>query len=123
MESMTNAPHLLPGARAGYRIGDGAIVDSMMYDGLYCAFDQCAMGEGTEKYSQAHGLEREHMDAMAAESHRRADAAQAAGRFDDEIVPSPSPAQGRRAHRRPRRGRAGRDHHRVPRRPAPGLRP
>ena len=86
MESMTNAPHLLPGARSGYRIGDGVIVDSMMYDGLYCAFDECAMGEGTEKYAQAHGLEREHMDAMAAESHRRADAAQRKGRFDDEVI-------------------------------------
>ncbi len=87
MESMTNAPHLLPGARAGYRIGDGAVVDSMMYDGLYCAFDQVAMGAGTEKYAQAHGLEREHMDAMAAESHRRADAAQQSGVFDDEVAP------------------------------------
>ncbi len=87
MESMTNAPHLLPGARAGYRIGDGTIVDSMMYDGLYCAFDQVAMGAGTERYAQAHGLEREHMDAMAAESHRRADAAQQEGRFEGEIVP------------------------------------
>jgi acetyl-CoA C-acetyltransferase len=86
MESMTNAPHLLPGARSGYRIGDGVLVDSMMYDGLYCAFDQCAMGEGTEKYAQAHGLIREHMDAMAAESHRRADAAQQSGLFADEIV-------------------------------------
>jgi acetyl-CoA C-acetyltransferase len=87
MESMTNAPHLLPGARGGYRIGDGTVVDSMMYDGLYCAFDQCAMGEGTERYSQAHGVEREHMDAMALESHRRADAAQAEGRFKEEMVP------------------------------------
>jgi acetyl-CoA C-acetyltransferase len=86
MESMTNAPYLLPGARAGYRLGDAQVVDSLMYDGLYCAFDQCAMGEGTEKYSQAHGVEREHMDAMAAESHRRADAAQRNGLFDDEIV-------------------------------------
>jgi acetyl-CoA C-acetyltransferase len=86
MESMTNAPHLLPGARSGYRIGDGVLVDSMMYDGLYCAFDECAMGEGTEKYAQAHGLIREHMDAMAAESHRRADAAQRGGLFADEIV-------------------------------------
>ena len=86
MESMTNAPHLLPGARSGYRIGDGVLVDSMMYDGLYCAFDKCAMGEGTEKYAQAHGLIREHMDAMAAESHRRADAAQQGGLFADEIV-------------------------------------
>ena len=87
MESMTNAPYLLPGARAGYRMGDATVVDSMMYDGLYCAFDECAMGEGTERYSQAHGLEREHMDAMAAESHRRADAAQRGGVFDTEIVP------------------------------------
>jgi acetyl-CoA C-acetyltransferase len=87
MESMTNAPHLLAGARAGYRIGDGVLVDSMMFDGLYCAFDECAMGEGTEKYAQAHGLEREHMDAMAAESHRRADAAQQRGLFANEIVP------------------------------------
>jgi acetyl-CoA C-acetyltransferase len=86
MESMTNAPHLLAGARSGYRIGDGVLVDSMMYDGLYCAFDQCAMGAGTEKYAQAHGLVREHMDAMAAESHRRADAAQRRGVFADEIV-------------------------------------
>src|ERR1700730_3443751 len=44
MESMTQAPYLLPGARAGYRIGDATLVDSMMYDGLFCAFDQCAMG-------------------------------------------------------------------------------
>jgi acetyl-CoA C-acetyltransferase len=87
MESMTNAPHLLPGARAGYRIGDGVLVDSMMYDGLYCAFDECAMGEGTERYAQAHGMVREHMDAMAAESHRRADAAQRSGLFANEIVP------------------------------------
>jgi acetyl-CoA C-acetyltransferase len=87
MESMTNAPHLLPGARAGYRIGDGTIVDSMMYDGLYCAFDQVAMGAGTEKYAQAHGMEREHMDAMAAESHRRADAAQQNNLFAGEITP------------------------------------
>jgi len=86
MESMTNAPYLLPGARGGYRIGDGTVIDSMMYDGLYCAFDECAMGEGTEKYAQAHGLVREHMDAMAAESHRRADAAQQNGLFDHEIV-------------------------------------
>ncbi len=87
MESMTNAPYLLPGARGGYRLGDQSVIDSLMYDGLYCAFDQCAMGEGTEKYSQAHGVMREHMDAMAAESHRRADAAQQAGLFGDEIVP------------------------------------
>ena len=51
MESMTKAPYLLPGARAGYRLGDQKVVDSMMYDGLFCAFDQVAMGAGTEKYA------------------------------------------------------------------------
>src|SRR3546814_10801754 len=49
MESMTQAPYLLPGARAGYRIGDQKVVDSMMYDGLFCAFDQCAVGAGDRK--------------------------------------------------------------------------
>jgi acetyl-CoA C-acetyltransferase len=87
MESMTNAPYLLPGARAGYRIGDNKVIDSMMYDGLYWAFDQVPMGAGTEKYAQAHDLPRDRQDAFAAESHRRADAAQQAGLFTDEIVP------------------------------------
>jgi acetyl-CoA C-acetyltransferase len=87
MESMTNAPHLLPGARSGYRIGDGHLVDSMMYDGLYCAFDQCAMGEGTEKYSQAHGLEREHMDAMASNRTAAPTPPRPDGRFEHEMVP------------------------------------
>jgi acetyl-CoA C-acetyltransferase len=87
MESMTNAPYLLPGARAGYRIGDNKVIDSMMYDGLYCAFDQVPMGAGTEKYAQAHDLPRDRQDAFAAESHRRADAAQQAGLFADEITP------------------------------------
>ena len=52
MESMTQAPYLLPGARAGYRAGDGTLVDSMMYDGLYCQFDHCAMGLATEQYNR-----------------------------------------------------------------------
>src|SRR5690606_33417409 len=51
MESMTNAPYLLPDARSGMRLGDKSVVDSLMYDGLFCAFDQCAMGAGTEKYA------------------------------------------------------------------------
>ena len=123
MESMTNAPHLLPGARSGYRIGDGVLVDSMMYDGLYCAFDQCAMGEGTEKYAQAHGLIREHMDAMAAESHRRADAAQRSGLFADEIVTVTIPQRrGDACRRGPRRRSPRGDHHRVARRTSPRVR-
>ena len=87
MESMTNAPYLLPGARAGYRLGDQTVVDSMMYDGLFCAFDQCAMGAGTEKYAASAGLGREEQDALAAASHQRAALAQKDGLFDDEIIP------------------------------------
>ena len=86
MESMTNAPYLLPGARAGYRAGDKTVVDSMMFDGLFCAFDACAMGAGTEKYAASAGLARAPQDQLSARSHERAAAAQKDGRFDDEIV-------------------------------------
>ncbi len=87
MESMTQAPYLLPGARAGYRIGDQTVVDSMMYDGLFCAFDNCAMGLGTERYNGADGVSRERQDAFSALSHERAAAAIKDGKFADEIVP------------------------------------
>jgi acetyl-CoA C-acetyltransferase len=87
MESMTNAPYLLPGARGGYRIGDQTVVDSMMYDGLFCAFDQCAMGAGTEKYAASAGLDRESQDRIAYLSHERAARAAKDGLFDNEIVP------------------------------------
>ena len=87
MESMTQAPYLLPGARGGYRIGDGTLVDSMMSDGLFCAFDQCAMGLGTERYNGADGVSRERQDEFSALSHQRAAAAIAAGKFAEEIVP------------------------------------
>lgn len=88
MESMTNAPYLLKGARSGYRLGDANVIDSLMYDGLFCAFDQCAMGAGTEKYSAAFaGITRERMDELAMNSHQRAAAAIKSGRFNEEIVP------------------------------------
>jgi acetyl-CoA C-acetyltransferase len=87
MESMTNAPYLLPGARAGYRIGDQKVVDAMMYDGLFGAFDVCAMGAGTEKYTRAAGtISRDRQDVFAANSHERASAAMKEGRFADELV-------------------------------------
>jgi acetyl-CoA C-acetyltransferase len=87
MESMTRAPHLLPEARAGYRLGDGKLVDAMMHDGLFCAFDVCAMGAGTEKYTAAaDGITRDRQDAFAATSHERASAAQKEGRLAEEIV-------------------------------------
>jgi acetyl-CoA C-acetyltransferase len=87
MESRTNAPYLLPGARAGYRLGDQSVVDSLMYDGLFCAFDQVAMGAGTQKYAASAGIEREEQDEIAAKSHQRAALAAKNGLFDDEIVP------------------------------------
>ena len=87
MESMTNAPYLLPQARAGYRYGDGTLVDSVAYDGLFCAFDKVAMGGATEKYAASAGIGREEQDELAAKSHDRAAAAIKDGRFADEIVP------------------------------------
>jgi acetyl-CoA C-acetyltransferase len=86
MESMTKAPYLLPGARAGYRAGDGTLVDSMMYDGLYCQFDHCAMGLSTEQYNREAKISRAAQDAFSALSHERAATAIKDGRFADEIV-------------------------------------
>jgi acetyl-CoA C-acetyltransferase len=91
MESMTNAPHLLPGARAGYKYGNGTLVDSMAHDGLFCAFDQVAMGESTERYNAKLGISREEQDEFSARSHELAAAAQKNGAFDDEIVAVPIP--------------------------------
>jgi acetyl-CoA C-acetyltransferase len=85
MESMTNAPYLLPNARAGYRIGDQKVIDSMMFDGLTCAFDNVAMGLGTDRYN-AGRITRQRQDEFSARSHQLAAAATAAGKFTDEIV-------------------------------------
>jgi len=87
MESMTNAPYLLTKARGGYRIGDGAVIDSMMSDGLTCTLEGCAMGEATERYADDLGLAREPQDAFSAQSHERAAKAQKDGLLADEIVP------------------------------------
>ena len=87
MESMTNAPHLLLGSREGIKYGDGTMVDSMAYDALTCAFDQCGMGESTENHNSRYDLTRAEQDAFSAASHQRAAAAQIKGIFDDEITP------------------------------------
>ena len=87
MESMTNAPHLLPKSREGFKYGDTKLVDSMAYDGLWDAFTNDAMGALTDKQNAALGISREEQDAFAARSHQRAAAAQKDGRFADEIVP------------------------------------
>ena len=86
MESMTQAPYLLPGARAGYRIGDATLVDSMMLDGLTDAFDHIAMGLSTEQYNAKVGISRERQDAFAAASHEKAATAAKDGRLGEEIV-------------------------------------
>jgi acetyl-CoA C-acetyltransferase len=88
MESMTNAPHLLPKSREGFKYGDTTLVDSMAYDALYDQSTQQAMGALTEQYNADQGrLTREEQDAFAAGSHQKAAEAWKNGLFDDEVVP------------------------------------
>jgi len=87
MESMTNAPYLLTQARAGYRMGNGTLVDAMIYDGLWEVYKGFHMGVGAEMIAAKYGISREEQDAFAVESHRRASQATAAGFFRDEIMP------------------------------------
>ena len=87
MESMSNAPYALARARFGYRSGDGTLVDLMAHDGLVSTFDGRHMIEQASSVARELGIPREAQDAWALRSHRRAVAAQDAGRFDDEIVP------------------------------------
>jgi acetyl-CoA acetyltransferases len=87
MESMSNAPYLLPQARKGMRMGDSTVVDSMVRDGLWCACEDWHMGMTGELVAEKHGITREMQDAYALESHRRASAAWREGRFDAEVVP------------------------------------
>ncbi|MEU4325830.1 acetyl-CoA C-acetyltransferase [Nonomuraea dietziae] len=94
MESMTNAPHLLPGLRKGVKYGGSQVVDSMAHDGLFCAFDQCAMGESTERHNARLGIGRAEQDEFSARSHQLAAAAMKNGVFEDEIVPVEVPKRG-----------------------------
>ena len=87
MESMTNAPYVLPGARAGLRLGDATLLDSMSVDGLFCSFDACMMGASSDHKNTALGIDRASQDAWAAASHARAQAATESGAYADEIVP------------------------------------
>jgi len=87
MENMDLAPYLLPNARFGYRLGDGAIVDAAVRDGLWCAIEDCHMGTHAERVAISDRVGRGDQDAFALESHRRAIAAMDAGRFADELVP------------------------------------
>ena len=87
MESMTNAPYLLTKAREGYRIGNGEIIDAMIHDGLWCAFDNWHMGETGEVVAEKYQITRAQQDDFAYHSHRKAVVAIAAGKFNDEIFP------------------------------------
>lgn len=86
MESMSNAPYILSGARDGFRMGDQKLVDSMVHDGLWCAFENFHMGNTGEIVAEKYTVSREEQDEYAANSHRKAADAIAAGRFKDEIL-------------------------------------
>ena len=87
MESMSNAPYLLPKARTGYRMGNAEMVDSVVLDGLWCAFEGVHMGEEAEIVADAYSITRDAQDQFAYQSHMKAHAATEAGRFHDEMVP------------------------------------
>ena len=87
MESMSNAPHVLRELRWGNRIGDATLVDVMQHDGLFCAFDQCTMGESSDRKNERLGIGREEQDIWAARSHELAAAATTNGQFATELVP------------------------------------
>ncbi|HEX7106903.1 MAG TPA: acetyl-CoA C-acetyltransferase [Acidothermaceae bacterium] len=91
MESMTNAPHLLPNSRQGFKFGSVQLLDAMAYDGLTDAFDHLAMGESTERHNAKLGITRDEQDAYSARSHQRAALARKDGLFDAEIVPVQAP--------------------------------
>ncbi len=93
MESMSNAPYLLPGARKGLRLGDAQAVDSVVKDGLWCAHSAMHMGMTAELVAEKYSISREQQDRYALESHRRAAAAWNAGHFDAETIPVPLPSK------------------------------
>ncbi len=92
-ESMSQAPHLLRGGRSGWKLGDGALIDSMLHDGLTCAVEGWPMGMAAERTAEMVGLSRADLDQFALESQQRAVAAIAEGRFDAEIVPVSLPGK------------------------------
>ena len=87
MESMSNCPYLLPRVRDGLRMGNGEVVDSMINDGLWCAFEQCHMGNSGEVVAERYGVGRSAQDEYAARSHQKAARATSEGAFKDEILP------------------------------------
>lgn len=95
MENMSRAPYLLPGAREGLKMGEAQLVDSMLFDGLWCAFEDCHMGKHAELTARTCDISRSDQDRFAEESQQRATRAIAAGAFQDEIVPVPVSVKGK----------------------------
>ncbi len=93
MESMTNAPYLLPQARQGYRLGNTTVVDSVVNDGLWDHYNDQHMGISAENVAEKHSITRERQDEFAMESHRRAAAAWKEGRFNEEVIPVAIPSK------------------------------
>src|SRR5258708_10681319 len=87
MESMSNAPYLLPKARTGYRMGNGELIDAVVHDGLWCAFENIHMGNEAEIIAEKFCVTRQEQDQFALQSQQKAAEATVAGRFKDEIVP------------------------------------
>jgi acetyl-CoA C-acetyltransferase len=96
MESMSRAPYLLPGARQGYKYGNQTAVDSLVNDGLWCAFENCAMGDSADYIAAKCEVTRQDQDRFSAQSHQRAAAAWASGAFNDEVVPVSVASGGRK---------------------------
>src|SRR5437764_3661092 len=93
MESMTNAPYLLPNARKGYRLGNGQLVDAMVHDGLWEIYNDYHMGQTGENVAEKYGITREEQDEFAVNSHRKAIAAQKQCHFSSQVVPIEIPAK------------------------------
>ena len=106
MESMNQAPYLLPGARFGYRLGNGELIDATVHDGLWCAIEDCHMGTHAERVAIKDHVSREDQDAFALASHQKAIAAIDAGRFDAEMAPVTRPRRQGPRDGRDRRRRA-----------------
>ena len=96
-ENMSAAPHVLPGSRDGFRMGDAKLIDSMIVDGLWDAFNHYHMGTTAENVAKEYGISREDQDKFAALSQNKAEAAQKSGRFNDEIIADRHPAKEGRA--------------------------
>jgi acetyl-CoA C-acetyltransferase len=91
MESMSNAPYIIPKVREGLRMGNGSVVDLMIHDGLWCPFENWHMGNAGECVADTYKVTREQQDQYSVESHQKAAAAHSAGKFNDEILPVPIP--------------------------------